>query len=198
MANPVIQQINLYNCIPKQQRFYLTPNFMLQICVAFLILLLLYSGYLEMVNLWDNNRLSSYQQQAKTSAAQLEKAKENAVKMVNQNKLLQDWLASNTQLLQKSAASKLNNAHGIYVQLFTILSTQIVPDVWLKSISINVNAKTITLTGSTLSIGALVQFLENLNHHSNIFNKQFKITKMSSLQVDTGGAADFTLEVLKP
>ncbi len=175
----MLQQINLVKALPQATKSLLSPVLMIQICMIFTVLFLLLSVYQYIRNSAETSELAKLQVLQTAAQDQLTQAKANAAKLVSERQLMQQWLASNSQLLQRSNEAKEGKKQGVYLRVFTQLSKDIVPGVWLKNIRISQVDKVTSLTGSALNAVALVQFTRNLNQDPELQGMKFEIFNLN-------------------
>lgn len=180
----MLQQINLYNALPKPAPIILSIPRMKKICFIFIGFLFLMSIYQELRNLWFQHELTQVQTQQKEATNQLVQAKTYAAQILNENQQLKQVLLSNTELLKKSQGR--NEQHGIYVLTFTELAKNIIPGIWLTNIKIAQTNKQIILTGNTVTIDALITYIQKINEDPMFFGSQFKILKLSNPKPEVG------------
>jgi len=182
------QQVNLYNAIPKAPKYALSGHRCLQAIIAFAILLV-FIFCIQLINFffqnWQLSRLKSHQQ---ALSMQIEQLGKNGTLPINvqlkqDNQKLTEELTTKTAELKELGGSLTSDQYPGYL---IGLAKTIVPNVWLKTISIRESGQQITLTGSGLSAPAILDFVENVRHSPEFANSKLEHFSLINAQQATG------------
>ena len=196
-GSPIMQQVNLYSEILKQQQKQSGFNLVLRSLAALALACIFVSVY----SWWDTNKTEKELQLAQLSLdQQQERVNKLLAKRTNKepdNLLiaeLQQWqnrVNEAAQTLQMLAGKETVLSQGFSFYL-KALSFQSNPEVWLTAIHIDGQNGDMKLEGSTFKPQQLPQRLEQLQNQSALKGLTFaKLVMNQSTKID--GQIDFTL-----
>jgi len=196
-GSPIMQQVNLYSEILKQQQKQSGFNLVLRSLAALALACIFVSVY----SWWDTNKTEKELQLAQLSLDQ-QQERVNKLLAKRTNKEPDDLLIAELQQWQNSvneAAQTLQMLAGketVLSQGFSFylkaLAFQSNPEVWLTAIHIDGQNGGMKLEGSTFKPQQLPQRLEQLQNQSALKGLTFaKLVMNQSTKID--GQIDFTL-----
>ncbi len=201
----MIQQINLYQDVLKQNQAQPTINRYIYGSVAALILLLAYSIYLFLdLNNTKNNLQKAKQQLLKAETqVQVMKIKYPEQKinplLAQEVSRLQNIVGSLSSVIHLLADKKSDQTQG-FSRYFSALSRQSIPNVWLRNIAINGGKQILTLQGSTYTAKKIPVFIQNL-HDEPVFQGRNFAQLVMFQDKETENLINFTIsttsEILK-
>lgn len=183
------QTINLLNGLPDVKHIFLPCLEIRKYCLSFLVLLLIYSGYVY----WQDSRLgdkfASLQQQQMAKIKQLTTVSNKLPASLRAtdtslNKLTAE-INHHEKLIEILKSRKNINSTG-FSDILTGLAQNITPNTWLTEFKISKNGEKIDLTGKSHTPTQIFKFLNNLDDAKNFSTVQFKIHELESITEKNG------------
>jgi len=202
----MIQQINLYQDILKQDQAKPVINSTLLGLLAFILLIIAFSLYLVL-------DLNNTKKSLELAKQQLSKA-ETRVQLIQVqypkqqlNSLLteevsrsQTMLASLSRIIEKLTDENSDQTQG-FSRYFSALARQSMADIWLTNIIINAHKHSLLIQGSTYNPEKVAVFLQKLHHESVFRGKIFAkliMSKAEEIDHQINFAVSTTSEMLEP
>lgn len=191
-----MQEINLYHALPSKAKVKLPSELVLQICGAFAIVLVLYSGFSKWQQAHNEERVVTLNKQLQQAQEKTEALKLEYPKIAKDDLITAEINDLEQQKILKAAIIKrLNGGHDTrgFATYFVLFAKEVPQGLWLTHITLDNDSNRIALKGKTINASLVAQFASTLNNSPLLKGKNLRVFSIVE-PTENDGTVEFDID----